>query len=150
MKLFHPSCELRPQVDRDPALAARLFEHAHWIARDRHFDEAINVFMSALWHDPGNLARHRELRELAKMRKVTRGKPIGRFEFLNARRSATDEVDIMLVHELAWTKDPFSLDALLDLIEAADLANAAEPEHGISLVANWFRMQLSDARQMMG
>lgn len=132
---------------RDISKAARFFEHGRTQSDARNFDYAIDMYISGLKHNPDQQARHEELHEIAKKRKVSGGKPLGKLEVLRERMAASkDPVDKMLAIEKVWSKDPFNLDVMIDLMELSCAADKAEPELMIREFTWWLGSLVLDAK----
>ena len=102
---------------RDPRKARRFFEHAETISEARNWDYAIDCFISGLKHEPDNLAKHEELYDVAKRRKVSGGKPAGFTERLKSGGSSP--VDKMLHSERLWAMDPLNVKLARDVMRHA-------------------------------
>ena len=120
---------------RDLAKAASFFRHAETTAESRQWDYAIDCYISGLRHDPDNVTRHEELREVAKRRKVAKGKPATLKEKL--AKSGSDPIDKMLHDEMLWSKDTLNISHAMNVMEQAIEANAEEKDLQFGEVAYW-------------
>lgn len=90
---------------RDPKKARRFFEHAKATADTRNYDYAIDLYIQGLRLDPQAVEQHVALREVAKRRKVTGGKPPGFGEKLKHGGGKTT-LEKMLNAEFLWSMEP--------------------------------------------
>jgi len=123
-------------VNRDPRKARRFFEHAQTTADSRQYDYSIECYINGLRHEPDNMRRHEELKDVALKRKVGGGKPAGFSEKMKS--GGKDPVDKMLQAERLWAMDPTNLSLLITAMEKAVVANENEEEINLGEVAYWF------------
>ena len=140
-----PPGDSKPQ--RDIVKANRFFEQGRTMSDARNFDYAIDLYISGLKHNPDSIARHEELHDLAKKRKVSGGKPMGKLEILKERMATgKDPIDKMLFQEKVWSKDPFNLDVMIDLMEYANAADKIEYDLSIREITSWIGSLVLDAK----
>ncbi len=120
----------------DPRKARRFFEHAETTANASNYDYSVDLYISGLKYDPGNLKQHEALYEVAKRRKVSGGKPAGMGERM--KRSGNTPVDKMLHAEKLWAKNPLDEGLAGDVFKAAvDAFDEIDDELGLGDVAFW-------------
>ena len=119
----------------DPRKAAKFFKHAAATADSRQYDYAIDCYINGLRFEPDNLARHEELREVAKRRKVNGGKSATLKEKL--KKPGRNLMEKMLHSEMIWSKDPLNLATTLRLLEFAVETNQKYPEISLEEFAYW-------------
>lgn len=122
-------------VERDPSKARLWFDRAGTVADSRQYDYAIECYINGLRHDPGHMASHEALRDVALKRKVGGGKPAGLTERLKS--SGTDAIDKFLGAEKLWAKDPLNLAHILQTMKLAVAADNAAPDVGLNEFAYW-------------
>jgi len=122
-------------IERDPSKARSWFDRASDVADSRQYDYAIECYISGLRHDPGNMAMHEALRDVALKRKVGGGKPAGRIERMKA--SGSDAIDKFLSAEKLWAKDPLSLAPMLQTMKLAVAVDKESPDVGLNEFAHW-------------
>lgn len=123
-------------TNRDPRKARRFFEHAMTTADSRQYDYSIECYINGLRHEPDNMRRHEELKEVALKRKVGGGKPAGFGEKIKS--GGKDPVDKMLHAERLWAMDPTNMSLMITVMEKAVDANEHEDEINLGEVAYWF------------
>ncbi|MEM7626950.1 MAG: hypothetical protein AAF333_15250 [Planctomycetota bacterium] len=124
-----------PSFNRDPRKARKFFDHAETVAEAKNYDYAIEMYINGLRHDPDNMARHEELLEVAKRRKVSGGKKAGLKDKLKS--IGPDAVAKMLDTEKIWAMD-FGDSALMrDFMKKAVEASEAEDDLHLGEVAHW-------------
>jgi tetratricopeptide (TPR) repeat protein len=126
-------------VQRDPAKAKPWFERAAAVADTRQYDYAIECYINGLRHDPGNMAIHEALHDVALRRKVGGGKAAGLSERLKS--VGNDPVDKFLNAEKLWSKDALNLSLMLQAMKQAVLADKACPELGLNEFVHWLGQQ---------
>ncbi len=120
---------------RDARKATRFFEHAQTVADAQQWDYAVDCIISGLRHDPDNIARHDQLRDIAVRRKVSGGKPAGMAE--KFKSIGKGSIAKMLDAEKLWAKDPTNVDHVLKAMEKAIDADEVEDELNMGEVAYW-------------
>ena len=120
---------------RDPRKAAAFFNHAETTAESRSYDYSVECYINGLRHDPDNLARHEELREVAKKRKVGGGKPAKMAEKL--KTGGSFPIDKMLHAEKLWSLDPLNVAVAIKTMEHAVDAMVADAALNIGELAYW-------------
>jgi hypothetical protein len=132
---------------RDLAKALKFFQHGSTMADARNFDYAIDMYISGLKHNPDSIERHDQLHEIAKKRKVANGKPMGKLEILKESMGVSkNPVDKMLFKEKVWSKDPFNLEVMIDLMELANAADKSEPDLMIRELTYWIGSLVLDSK----
>jgi hypothetical protein len=119
----------------DPRKARKFFDHAETVAEAKNFDYAIEMYINGLRQDPDNMARHEQLLEVAKRRKVAGGKKAGLKDKLTS--SGSDPVSKMLDAEKIWAMD-FGDPALMrEFMKRAVEADEAYDNLNLGEVAFW-------------
>ncbi len=71
--------------------ADKYYDHARKVAEASQYDYAIEMYLQGLEHDPGNVEIHKELRNVALLRKGPgKGKPLGSFASMKLKRVGKD------------------------------------------------------------
>ncbi|MEQ9454819.1 MAG: hypothetical protein RLN76_09550 [Phycisphaeraceae bacterium] len=121
---------------RDPRKAVRFFEHADTVASAGNYDYAIDLFINGLRHDPANMNRHEDLRDVALKRKLAGGKPAGFAAKLSSGGST--KLEKMLSAEKLWAMSPLDARLMRDVMKLAVEADAQEDdETNLAEVAYW-------------
>ncbi|MBI1337036.1 MAG: tetratricopeptide repeat protein [Phycisphaera sp.] len=128
---------------RNPAKGRAWFERAATVADTRNYDYAIECYIDGLKFDPDNMKEHEALFEVAKRRRVNKGKPASFAERLKS--SGKDPVSKMLDAEKIWAKDPLNRDTMLPFMEKAVAADEAESDLNLGEVAYWVGCKLIEA-----
>jgi len=121
-------------LKRDLDKAASFYRHAQTTAESRNYDYAIDCYINGLRHDPDNVSRHEELREVAKRRKVAKGKPAS---FKERMARGNTQLDKMLQAELIWSKDTIKSTFAIDMMQYAIEARTEEKQLHLGEVAYW-------------
>ncbi|MEL7087573.1 MAG: hypothetical protein AAGL98_03895, partial [Planctomycetota bacterium] len=121
--------------DRDPRKARRFFDHAETVAEAKNFDYAIEMYINGLRHDPDNMARHEELLDVAKRRKVSGGKKAGLKDKLKS--IGPDAVAKMLDAEKLWAMDFGDASLMREFMKKAVEADETEDDLALGEVAHW-------------
>jgi len=130
---------------RDPQKAQRFFEHAQTVADARNYDYAIECFVNGLRQDPDNMARHEELYEVAKRRKVGGGKPAAFKEKFNL--TTRDPIERLLHAETLWAKDPLNPKRMIEVMDRAVQADQASEAYHFGEIAYWIGSMIVEAGQ---
>jgi hypothetical protein len=120
----------------DPRKARRFFDHAETTANASNYDYSVDLSISGLQYDPGNMNQHEALYEVAKRRKVSGGKPAG----IGARmkKLGSSPIDKMLHAEKMWALNPLDEGLAGDTFKAAvDAFEEVEEDLGLGEVAFW-------------
>lgn len=124
-----------PHFETDPRKARRFFEHAETVSEAKNYDYALEMYINGLRHDPDNMARHEQLLEVAKRRKVAGGKKAG---FTDKLKSiGPDAVAKMLDAEKIWAMDFGDASLMREFMKRAVEADQAEPDLELGEVAFW-------------
>ncbi|MEM1211230.1 MAG: tetratricopeptide repeat protein [Planctomycetota bacterium] len=129
---------------RSDRKAEAFFRHAETTADARNYDYCVELYISGLRHQPDNLRRHEELREVAMRRKLAKGKKPG---LMGVKSVGPSQVDKMLTAEKAASLDPTNYSLYVKFMDEAAAAEAEEPELHLGEVA--YRAGLI-AMEMMG
>jgi tetratricopeptide (TPR) repeat protein len=103
-----------PEADRKRAEA--FFDRARTIADTGNYEYAIEMYLQGLNWDPENIEIHQKVRELAMIRKVNGGKPLGMF---SKPKPTKDDKLNMLNAEKVLAYDPSSGEAMSAMMSAA-------------------------------
>ncbi|MEO0513778.1 MAG: hypothetical protein AAF086_00600 [Planctomycetota bacterium] len=125
-----------PSFPRDPRKARKFFDHAETVSEAKNYDYAIEMYINGLRHDPDNMARHEELFEVAKRRKVGGGKKAGLMES-KMNKIGSDAVGKMLHAEKIWAMDFGDSSLMREFMSKAVDANDVEADLNLGEVAFW-------------
>lgn len=124
-----------PSFDRDPRKARKFFDHGETVADAKNYDYAVEMYINGLRHDPDNMARHEELLDVAKRRKVSGGKKAGLKDKLKS--IGPDAVAKMLDAEKIWAMDFGDAGLMREFMKRAVEADEAEEDLNLGEVAFW-------------
>ncbi|MEM9295079.1 MAG: hypothetical protein AAGA57_04680 [Planctomycetota bacterium] len=121
---------------RSPKKAEAFFRHAETTAEARNYDYAVELYVNGLRHQPDNMIRHEQLRDVAMRRKVSGGKPAG---MMGVKALGPSTIDKMLTAEKKWSMDPLNRGLMLEMMEHAVDAEEQDDtgEHTLGEVAYW-------------
>ncbi|MEM7680392.1 MAG: hypothetical protein AAF288_00395 [Planctomycetota bacterium] len=119
---------------RSDKKAQAFFRHAETTAEARNYDYAVELYISGLRHQPDNMDRHEQLRDVAMRRKVSGGKPAG---MMGVKAVGDAVADKMLTAEKKLALDPLNRSAMLEMMKAAVEAEAQDPDTHYGEVAYW-------------
>jgi hypothetical protein len=77
-------------TEADLQRADKFYDRARKVAEASQWDYAIEMFLSGLEFDPGNVDVHKELRKVALTRKATGGKPLGSLKAMGLKKKSKD------------------------------------------------------------
>ena len=120
---------------RDPNKAVEIFAKAQSAATAGDFDHAIEMYIRGLRHDPGNMARHKQLLDVAQRHKVAGGEKAGMKD--KPKSIGNDPVSKMLDAERLWAKDYTDAGLMHQFAKRAAEAHEAEPGLALNEVALW-------------
>jgi tetratricopeptide (TPR) repeat protein len=126
---------------RDLHKAKRFFEHGQTTSDARNYDYAIELYINGLRHEPDSMTAHEALRDVALRRKVNGGRPAG-FREKNLSFGRKDPIEKFLHAEMLWSKDPLSLQVMMDVMARAVEVHESEPELAMGEVAYWIGMMI--------
>jgi tetratricopeptide (TPR) repeat protein len=102
--------------EEDRKKAQRFFENAKTRAETNQLEYAIEMYLEGLKFDPEAIEAHQAIRELAVLRKLRGGKPLGMFQ---KPKSSKDDLQNMLNAEKVLAYDPGSVENMEQLMVAA-------------------------------
>ncbi|MEM6551966.1 MAG: hypothetical protein AAF750_07550 [Planctomycetota bacterium] len=117
---------------RSDRKAEAFFRHAETTADARNYDYSVELYINGLRHQPDNMRRHEELRDVAMRRKLAKGKKPG---LMGVKAIGSSLVDKMLTSEKAASLDPTNYAAYVKFMEDAIAADANEDELNLGEVA---------------
>jgi hypothetical protein len=110
------------------------FERADQVAETGNWDFAIAMYLEGISREPENLERgHKPLRKVSINRKAQGGKPAGIIDQLK-RRPCKDPVRNLVNAEYLLSKDPGSVQKMMQVLHAARKCNLVGLGHWISLI----------------
>jgi hypothetical protein len=128
---------------RDERKARAWFKQAASVADTRSWDYAIECYLSGLKHDPDNMVQHEALYEVAKRRKVAKGKPASLTE--RFKSSGRDPLSKFMDAEKLWAKDPLNPSAMLAVMKRAVDVHRAIDELDMAEFTHWVGAMLLEA-----
>jgi tetratricopeptide (TPR) repeat protein len=110
------------------------FERADQVAETGNWDFAIAMYLEGISREPENLDRgHKPLRKVSINRKAQGGKPAGMIDQLK-RRPCKDPVRNLVNAEYLLSKDPGSVQNMMQVLQAARKCDLIGLVHWISLI----------------
>ena len=107
--------------------ADKYYDHARKVAEASQYDYALEMYLQGLEHDPGNVEVHKEMRNVALLRKGPgKGKPLGSFAAMKLKRTGKDLVQNFINARKLLAYDPGNAAYMEMFAKAAAKMNLAK------------------------